>query len=75
VQIMIDAEKNRLNIKEGIDTEVMNLHMHRTLIIVGDRHGAEREIMRITRVPSGWLYETWANFSKTKRNATFVPYP
>lgn len=64
-----------LNIKDGIDTEVMRLEMNRTLIIVEDRNGAEREIMRITRVPSGWLYETWANLSKTKRNSTFVPYP
>ena len=50
---------------------IMKLQIHdiATISIEG------REVMRITRVPSGWLYETWANPQKTKRNSTFVPYP
>ena len=55
----------------GITETVIKLEKHQTLIITDH----DREIMRITRVPSGWLYETWANLSKTKRNSTFVPYP
>ena len=63
-----------IDIEEGckaIAEVVMKLTIQQTMIL----KDAEREIMRITRVPSGWLYETWANLSKTKRNSTFVPYP
>ena len=67
---------DKIDITKGnLHEAVMTMEMHHRITMVMTRHGAEREIMRITRVPSGWLYETWANLSKTKRNATFVPYP
>ena len=51
--------------------EIMKLQAHQQLIL---KQGRWQEILRITRVPSGWIYETSCGRLFGGRNTTFVPY-